>query len=108
MPPDPEEPAQPRFTVSELSRQVSLGVRSVDVTDYEVITDYVQESDGAVRARQVTAVYLDPRHPRYFEAGGRAVAIYRYSLGLSRTLTPVYDGTSAACVQTPKDVVQCV
>lgn len=102
------EAGQPRYTLSELSRQVTIGERSVDVTDYEVITDYVRSTDGNVQARQVTAVYLDARHPRYFEARGRAVAVYRYSLSLSRQLTPVYSGTEAVCVQTPKDVVQCV
>ena len=104
----PGETGQPRYTLSELSRQVTIGERSVDVTDYEVITDYVRHTGSDVRARQVTAVYLDARHPRYFEARGRAVAVYRYSLALSRVPTPVTGGSDAVCVETPKDVVQCI
>lgn len=85
-----------------------MATRSVEVTDYEVLTEYMRQSDDTVTARQVTAVYLDPRNPRYFNAGGRAVAIYRYSLSLSRVPTPTGDGGTVTCVETPKDVIQCI
>lgn len=96
------------FVVSELSRQVTMATRNVQVQDYEVLTEYVRQSEDTVTARQVSAVYLDPRHPRYFNAAGRAVAIYRYSLVMSRVATPTGDGGSVTCVETPKDVVQCI
>ena len=35
-----------------------------------------------VEADQVTAIYLSPKDPDYFTAGGHPVALYRYRLEL--------------------------
>ncbi|KAJ9532740.1 hypothetical protein QJQ45_010830 [Haematococcus lacustris] len=55
------------FLTDELCRQVDLGVRAVDVVDYETMTGYRLLAPGKVAARQRTAVYLDPRHPLFFK-----------------------------------------
>ena len=53
-------------------------------------------------------MYLDPRAPLYFKANGRAVAVYEYELSMVRQTTEDGAGGRVVCVQTPKDVVQCV
>lgn len=99
----------PIYVTSECNRQVLLAVRNVDVTDYEIITAYQQLPDGRVMARQRTAVFLDPRQASYFEAAGRAVALYDATLHLERLKAPNDAPPGAvACVLTPKDVEQCV
>lgn len=103
------QPEPASFCTAELYRQVKLGVRAADVRDYEVITAYTLEQQGRVVAAQRVAVYLQPQDAAFFQAAGRAVAVYDYAL----TLTRVPAGAdaplgAAACVATPKDVVQCV
>lgn len=89
--------------------QVTLGVRAVDVSDYEIITLYRRNPDGTVSGHQRTAVYLDARAPLYFQAAGRAVALFEYDLTMER-VAPDPDAPfgAVACVPTPKDVVQCI
>jgi hypothetical protein len=53
-------------------------------------------------------VYLQPQDNLYFEAGGRPVAVYDYDLVLERVAVDDGAGGRATCVETPKDVVQCV
>lgn len=69
------------------------------------MTAYTQSADAVVSARQRTAVYLEPRDNLYFNASGRAVAVYDYDLQMRRVAAP---RGATACVQTPKDVVQCI
>jgi hypothetical protein len=42
-------------------RQVGVGVRRVDVTDYELLTKYVRRPDGSIHASQRSVVYLQPQ-----------------------------------------------
>lgn len=102
-------PPPESFCTAELYRQVTLGVRAAQVRDYEVVTSFRFENEGLVQATQRVAVYLQPQDAAYFQAGGRAVTVYDYALTLTR-VGP--DGGApagaAACVPTPKDVVQCV
>eukprot|EP00959_Pyramimonas_sp_CCMP1952_P045942 959778-Pyramimonas_sp.AAC.2 len=42
-------------------RQVVIGARRVDVTDYELITKYQREVDSSVEAYQRSVVYLQPQ-----------------------------------------------
>jgi hypothetical protein len=96
------------FVSSELCRQVVLGVRQVDVQDYEIMHRYELLAPGRIRAVQRTAVYLEPRDALYFKAGGHPVAVYDYELELVRTEVADTLGRPVACVETPKDVVQCI
>lgn len=86
-----------------------MAVRAVDVSDYEVLTSFTLQGDGSITATQRTAVFLDPRQPLYFEALGRAVAIYDAQLSMRRVGPPADAPEGAvACVDTPKGVAQCV
>ncbi|GFH19237.1 uncharacterized protein HaLaN_16152 [Haematococcus lacustris] len=98
------------FLTDELCRQVNLGVRAVDVVDYETMTGYRLLAPGKVAARQRTAVYLDPRHPLFFKAAGRAIMVIDADLELVREEPPADASQlgAVACVLTPKDVVQCL
>ena len=89
--------------------QVLVGVRQVEVTDYEVLHSYNLVRQGLVEGRQRSALYLQPQQPLYFEAGGRAVAVYDYSFTM-RLVPPPADapGGAVACVPTPKSFVQCL
>lgn len=84
-------------------------MRQVDVSDYEVMTEFVLQSDGAVTARQRTALYLEPRDALYFEARGAAAVVYDFELELEREAPPADAPRGAvACVLTPKGVSQCI
>jgi len=99
----------PTFVASELLRQVLLGVRQADVRDYEVINVYTLQGDGRVTGAQRTCIYLEPRDQLYFNARGRAVAVYDYSLRLERRPPPEDSPAGAvACAPTPKGFVQCL
>jgi hypothetical protein len=45
---------------------------------------YLPQSEPAITADQVTAVYLSPQDPNYFAAASRPVALYRYRLEFTR------------------------
>ncbi|GBG00009.1 hypothetical protein Rsub_12787 [Raphidocelis subcapitata] len=94
----------PCFVLSEMCRQVTLGVRQADVQDYEIVTAFALTAPGRVSARQRTLLYLEPRDELFFSARGRAVAVYEYDLEFERV--PV-EG-AIACVDTPKSVTQCI
>lgn len=99
------------FTTSELARQVFVAVRDVQVTDYEVLNEYrkVKDDTSVILGKQRSVVYLQPQEALYFEARNRAVAVYDYEFAMKRVGVPG-DAPSGAvsCVQTPKNVVQCV
>lgn len=104
----PEGGADTAFYTSELCRQVLLGVRQVEVKDYEIMHSYRLTGPGAAEGRQRSCLYLQPQEERFFQAAGRAVAVYDYRFSMRR-LPPPGDAPSgaAACVQTPKAVWQC-
>lgn len=98
------------FVASELLRQVLLGVRDIKVQDYETINEYSLVAEGHVQGVQRTAIYLEPRDPLFFQAGGRAVAVYDYSIEMRRREAPEDARAmgAVACVLTSKGVVQCL
>lgn len=69
------------------------------------MTAFALLSPTRIAARQRTLLYLEPRDQLYFEARGRSVASYSYDLTFTRVAAP--EGATA-CVETPKDVVQCI
>ena len=72
------------FRASELYRQVFVGPRTVEATDYEVLWEYTRLGDGRVRGRQRTVFYLQPQEPRYFDAAGGSIGVYDYDVDLER------------------------
>ena len=82
------------FYASEQYRQVYVATRTVDVTDYEVLWSFRLETDGQVAVRQRTLYFLEPRDELYFEANGKAVAVYDEHLTMTRAVrTEVEDGS---------------
>jgi hypothetical protein len=71
----------------------------------QVITAFALVAPGRLSVRQRTLLYLEPRDTLYFSARGRAVAVYDYSQAWARVAAPQ---GATACVETPKDVVQCI
>ena len=113
---------QPRqvFCSAERSRLVTLATGTVIVSDTESITEFQTATDDGnqVQAWQRVAVYLTPNPNSregilWQQVGGKAVAFYDYELHmeriLGRRLPPSNRSatTAVACVQTPKDFVQC-
>ncbi len=84
-------------------------MRAVDVADYEVMNAYTLTAPGKVSVQQRVAVYLDPMKPLYFEAARKATALYDWRLEMHRVAAPADAPQGAvACVETPKDVIQCI
>ena len=51
------------------------------LNEVETTTAYELKQTG-IEANQVTAIYLYPQDPNYFQANSRPVALYRYQLEL--------------------------
>ncbi|NEO86218.1 MAG: hypothetical protein F6J87_18465, partial [Spirulina sp. SIO3F2] len=56
----------------------------VYINDVETTTHYHQLTTLQIDAEQITAIYLSPQDPDYFQAGEQPVALYRYQLTLIR------------------------
>ena len=71
-----------QFITSEVFQQLFKGGSLPYFNTVESTTAYqkLSTSSPAIRADQVTAVYLSPQDPDYFTAGSRPVALYRYRL----------------------------
>jgi len=58
------------------------------VGDYMMITCYHAPSSStdtpAVESRMRVAAFLQPQDPLYFDAGGKAVAVYDYALTMQK------------------------
>lgn len=70
-----------------------------------MVTSFALLRPGLVGVRQRTLLYLEPRDDLYFSARGRAVAVYDYEQVYTRVAAP--EG-AVACVETPKQIVQCI
>ncbi|HEY9862653.1 MAG TPA: hypothetical protein V6D21_00580 [Candidatus Obscuribacterales bacterium] len=78
-----ETPSQDRFIATEISQQLFESSAQIYLNEVETTTAYQVESEvGSIVADQVTAVYLSPKDPNFFEASGHPVALYRYQLKL--------------------------
>jgi hypothetical protein len=77
-----EQPDDGHFITAELFQQVFRGQASPYLNQVETTTAYERQPDG-VTADQITAIYLSPQDPKYFEAGAGPVALYRYKLKFS-------------------------
>jgi hypothetical protein len=77
-----EQPDDGHFITAERFQQVFRGQASPYLNQVETTTSYERQADG-VTADQITAIYLSPQDPKYFEAGDEPVALYRYKLKFS-------------------------
>ncbi|MEA5563895.1 DUF6816 family protein [Anabaena sp. UHCC 0399] len=71
-----------KFITSEVFQQLFKGGSRPYLNSVESTTAYHQLSPNnpAIEADQVTAVYLSPQDPDYFQAVSQPVALYRYRL----------------------------
>jgi hypothetical protein len=104
------------YTTAEQKRSVAFSPGNVVVSDTETITDFFRVSDDHIKAVSRIAVYLSPNPNSregvmWQQVGGKAVAFYDYEVVMVRQKEGfvLRDGSKQerACVQTPKDVVQC-
>ncbi|MEM9543696.1 MAG: DUF6816 family protein [Cyanobacteria bacterium P01_E01_bin.42] len=79
-----ENPSGTEFVATELTQQIFRSSEGVYLNEVETTTDYHLLESGDINAEQVTAIYLSPRDPDYFQTLGRPVALYRYHLQLSK------------------------
>ena len=87
-----ETPDTSEFVACELTQQVFQTPSQIYLNEVEVTTAYrYDSSDSSIRADQVTAIYLSPQDPQYFQASGRPVALYRYALRLDPLLPQALD-----------------
>jgi hypothetical protein len=77
-----EAPNADRFITTELFQQVFRGTDQPYLNQVETTTDYHRQDNPAIPivADQITAIYLAPSDPNYFQAGDTPVALYRYKL----------------------------
>ncbi len=77
-----ENTSDGKFITTEVFQQLFKGGSRPYFNSVESTTAYQQlaQSNPAIIADQVTAVYLSPQDPDYFTAGSRPVALYRYRL----------------------------
>ncbi|OLP19136.1 hypothetical protein BST81_07100 [Leptolyngbya sp. 'hensonii'] len=80
-----EAPEPDLWITTEVFQQVFRGMIPPYFNEVENTTAYhrLPTTDPAIEADQVTAVYLSPQDPHYFEAGNSPVALYRYRLEFS-------------------------
>ena len=77
-----ETPASNRFIASEVTKQLFRSPERIYLNEVETTSDYTLIEPDTVTAQQITAIYLSPQDPDYFQASDRPVAIYRYQLNL--------------------------
>ena len=82
-----EIPSAEDFVTTELFQQVFRGMAQPFFNEVETTTAYHQVADDEFKivADQVTAIYLSPQDPEYFQAPNQPVALYRYQLELKPT-----------------------
>lgn len=70
------------FITSEVFQQVFRSASQPYLNEVETTTAYYRQTEAVptLSADQVTAIYLSPKDPDYFQAIDRPVALYRYHL----------------------------
>ena len=77
-----EMPAEDEFIATEVTQQLFRSPERLYLNEVETTSDYHLLDDNKISAEQITAIYLSPQDPNYFNAGDRPVALYRYHLDL--------------------------
>jgi hypothetical protein len=78
-----KETAPQRLMTTELNQQIFQG-KTIYLNTVETTTSYQLLSADRIIAQQVTAIYLSPQDPDYFQALQQPVALYRYVLNLTK------------------------
>jgi hypothetical protein len=75
-----------RYITAEVFQQLFKGGKNPYFNQVESTTAYQQQltSNPQIIADQVTAVYLSPQDPNYFQAGSHPVALYKYRLEFNK------------------------
>lgn len=81
------QPDATHFVSTEFFQQFFQVPRKPYKNQVEITTAYQLQPDGRVTADQLTAVYLNPPHPKAYLAGDRPVALYRYQLEFEKKTT---------------------
>ncbi|MBV5260634.1 hypothetical protein FLX56_19665 [Synechococcus moorigangaii CMS01] len=76
------QPQPDHFFSSELIQQQFQNAEQVYLNRVETTTDYQRVNPGQIQANQVTAIYLSPSDPDFFQAQNHPVALYHYDLEL--------------------------
>ena len=79
-----ETPAEDRFIATEVTQQLFRSPERLYLNEVETTSSYRLLDSTHVEAEQITAIYLSPQDPDYFNAGDRPVALYRYHLDLTK------------------------
>jgi len=79
-----ETPSRDRFIATEVTNQYFRGTNQPYLNQVETTTAYDQlpSPDSGIEVWQITAIYLSPQDPDYFQALDKPVALYRYRLQL--------------------------
>ncbi len=78
------QPKPDQFFSSELTQQQFQSSEQIYLNRVETTTDYQQLDSDHVTANQVTAIYLSPSDPDFFQAQNKPVALYHYHLDLTK------------------------
>jgi hypothetical protein len=76
-------PSTTQFIATELTQQQFKIDYSLFINEVETTTAYYRVNPEQIEADQITAIYLSPQDPNYFQAFDQPVALYRYRLILS-------------------------
>jgi hypothetical protein len=79
-----KETSPQRLMTTELNQQIFQG-KTIYLNTVETTSSYQLLADGNITAQQVTAIYLSPQDPDYFQALQQPVALYRYALNLTKS-----------------------
>ncbi|WP_206813978.1 DUF6816 family protein [Chroococcus sp. FPU101] len=78
-----DSPSTGQFIATELTQQQFKIDSSLFINEVETTTAYHLVNPKQIEAEQITAIYLSPQDPNYFQAFDQPVALYRYRLLLS-------------------------
>jgi hypothetical protein len=86
-----ENPKPDEFIATEVSQQIFQQEPQIYLNSVETTTTYKYSSqpNPHIEANQLTAIYLSPQDPQYFQAKQQPVALYQYSLQLIKIDTPM-------------------
>lgn len=76
-------PSTDQFLTTELTQQQFLSPSGLLLNEVETTTAYRLLNPEQIEADQITAIYLSPQDPNYFQAFNQPVALYHYRLVLS-------------------------
>lgn len=79
-----QSPTPNQFITTEVTQQLFRTEMSVYLNEVETTTAYQLLESGDIEAQQVTAIYLSPKDPNYFQVAGSPVALYRYQLQITK------------------------